>query len=190
MPTTLAIRRRRALAKKGIGMPGDNEVILGVARKLLSTVEAPVLGGIAVYLHGYQRATTDLDFYTPDRRVTDQQLRAGGAVWDAPHREHVLNHVRIHTVTPEDAGHVVEKMSIIDGVRVVSLKDLVAIKLRTGLNNFGRTKDIADVEALIGLIPLDKRFAGKLPPDLRADFKRLVDAVRAGERERRGKPRF
>ncbi|MGB7160967.1 MAG: hypothetical protein WBD40_23100 [Tepidisphaeraceae bacterium] len=131
-----------------------------------------------------------MDFYTPDRRVTDEQLRAGGAAWDAKRREHVLNDVRIHTVTPEDAGHVVEKTSIIDGVRVVSLKDLIAIKLRTGLNNFGRTKDIADVEALIGLIPLDKRFAGKLPADLRGDFKQLVDAVRAGERARAGKPRF
>jgi hypothetical protein len=190
MPTTLAIRRRRALAKKGIGLPGNNDVILGVARKLLKRVDAPVLGGIAVYLHGYHRATIDLDLYTPDRRVTDEQLRAGGAVWDTKNREHVLDDVRIHTVTPEDAGHVVAHTSIIDGVRVVSLKDLVAIKLRTGLNNYGRTKDIADVEALIGLIPLDKRFAGKLPRDLRADFKRIVDAVRAGERDRSDKPRF
>ncbi len=109
MPTTLAIRRRRALARKGIGIPGDNEVILGVARKLRVAVEAPVLGGIAVYLHGSQRATTDLDFYTLDRRATDEQLRAGGAVWDAKHREHILDDVRIHTVTPEDAGHVVAK---------------------------------------------------------------------------------
>ncbi len=190
MPTTLAIRRRRALAKKGIGMPGNNDVILGVARKLLATVDAPVLGGIAVYLHGYGRATNDLDFYTPDRRVTDEQLRAGGAVWDAAHREHVLDHVRIHTVTPEDAGHTVEKTSIIDGVRVVSLRDLIAIKLRCGLGNLNRSKDVGDVVELIRVIPLDKRFAGKLPSDLRADFKRIVDAVRAGERARRDKPRF
>lgn len=110
----------------------------------------------AVYLHGYQRATTDLDFYTPDRRVTDEQLRAGGAVWDAAHREHVLDAVRIHTVTPDDAGHVVEKTSIIDGVRVVSLKDLIAIKLRCGLGNINRSKDVGDVVELIRLIPLDK----------------------------------
>ncbi len=190
MPTTLAIRRRRRLWKKGIGLPGDNSKIINVARHLTASIEAPVLGGIAVILHGYLRTTTDLDFYTPDRRVTDEQLRAGGAVWDAKHREHVLDDVRIHTVTPQDAGHTVEKTSVIDGVRVVSLKDLIAIKLRTGLNNFGRMKDIADVEALIGLVPLDKRFAGKLPSDLRADFKRIVDAVRAGERARRDKPRF
>ena len=102
----------------------------------------------------------------------------------------MLDGVRIHTITPEDARHTVEKTSIIDGVRVVSLKDLIAIKLICGLNHTGRSKDIGDVEELIRAIPLDKRFAGKLPTSLRAPFKKLVDGVRANERSRRGKPRF
>jgi hypothetical protein len=190
MSTTLAIRRRRALAKRGIGMPGNNDVILAVARRLREPVAAPVLGGIAVYLHGYLRATTDLDLYTPDRSETDKQLRTAGARWDVGAREHVLDGVRIHTVTPGDAGHVVEKTSIIDGVRVVSLRDLIAIKLLCGLENVGRSKDIADVEELVRVVPLDKRFAGKLPPALRAPYKSIVDAVRANEKQRQGKPRF
>lgn len=169
-------------------MPGNNDVILDAARKLQAKVEAPVLGGIAVYLHGYPRATVDLDFYTPDRQVTDEQLRAAGARWDTEAREHLFGQVRIHTVTPEDAGHVVRTVSTIDGVRVVSLKDLIAIKLRTGLENAGRAKDIADVQELIRLVPLDKTFAAKLPKDLRQDYKRMVDAVRADER--RPGPRF
>jgi hypothetical protein len=185
MPTTAAIRRRRALQKRGIGMPGDNTRILDVARSLRDRVDAPVLGGIAVYLHGYLRTTVDLDLYTADRRQTSEELLTAGARWDAAKREHVLDGVRIHTVTPDDAGHTVERTSIIDGVRVVSLKDLIAIKLICGLNNPGRSKDIGDVEELIRAIPLDKRFAGKLPPTLRASFKKLIDAVRAGERGRR-----
>ena len=121
-----------------------------------------------MYVRGYQRAT----------------------VWDTAQREHVLDDVRIHTVTPDDAGHVVASTSIIDGVRVVSLKDLIAIKLRCGLGNLNRSKDVADVVELIRLIPLDERFADNLPVELRPEFKRFVDAVRAGERERRDKPRF
>src|SRR5688500_13348703 len=117
MPLTLARRRLDRLWKRGIGLPGDNSKILDVARHLTSTIEAPVLGGIAVILHGYPRTTTDLDLYTPDRRATDVQLRAAGARWDAGRREHLLNDVRIHTVTPDDAKHVVEKTSIIKGVR-------------------------------------------------------------------------
>jgi hypothetical protein len=167
-------------------MPGDNSRILEVARSIRDQVDAPVLGGIAVYLHGYPRSTVDLDLYTADRRVTAAQLLAAGAKWNAAPREHVLNDVRIHTVTPEDARHVVEKTSIIDGVRVVSLKDLIAIKLICGLNNTGRSKDIGDVEELIRAIPLDKRFAGKLPTALRAPFKTLVDGVRANTRSQKG----
>jgi hypothetical protein len=115
---------------------------------------------------------------------------AAGARWDAEAREHVLNGVRIRTVTPDDARHVVEKTSVIRGVRVVSLSDLIAIKLLCGLENAGRSKDIADVEELVRGIPPDKRFAGKLPPPLRVPFESIVDAVRTGEKQRQGKPRF
>jgi len=75
------------------------------------------------------------------------------------------------------------------GIRVVSLKDLVAIKLLCGLDHSDHAKDIGDVQELIRAVPLDKRFAGKLPTVLRALFKALVDAVRAGEKAR-GDRRF
>jgi len=171
-------------------MPGNNDKIIEVARKLRNFVDAPVLGGIAVFLHGYLRSTTDLDFYTSDREVTDVQLRAGGARWDTAHREHVLDDVRIHTVTPEDAGHVVARVSEIDGVRVVSLKDLIAIKLRCGLKNVDRGKDVGDVIELIRALSLDKSFVTKLPKDLRSEFKKFVDAVHAAAKAREGKPQF
>jgi hypothetical protein len=190
MPLTLGQRRLRRLWEKGIGLPGDNTKIFDVARRLSERIEAPVLGGVAVILHGYPRTTVDLGFYTPDQRLTDEQLRAAGARWDVAKREHVLDDVRIHTVTPDDAGHVVEKTSIIKGIHVISLKDLIAIKLRCGLGNLGRSKDLGDVEELIERIPLDKRFAGKLPSDLRADFKKFVDRVRARERANQAKRQF
>lgn len=189
MPVTLGIRNRRLLEKWGIGMPGDNRHILDIARRIQEHVDAPVLGGIAVFLHGVIRSTADLDLYTPDRTATAVQLEAAGAVWNKGRREHVLDGVRIHTVTPEDARVTVEQTSIIDGVRVIGLKDLVAIKLFCGLENPGRSKDIGDVEELIRSVPLDKRFAVKLPKEIRPEFKALVDAVRAGDRLR-GDRRF
>jgi hypothetical protein len=190
MPLTLAQRRLRRLWKKGIGLPDNNDKILAVARQISRQVDACVLGGIAVNLHGYHRTTIDLDLYTEDRKVTDVELRAAGARWDSKAREHVLDDVRIHTVTPEDARHRVQRVSEIDGIRVVSLKDLIAIKLLTGLNFPDRAKDIADVQELVRAIGLDKTFAPSLPKALRVDFKRIVDSVRAGEDMRRGGPRF
>jgi hypothetical protein len=183
-------KRDKLDALLAIDMLGDNPHILTVARKLATAVEAPVLGGIAVFLHGYRRTTRDLDLYTHDRKITDVQLRAAGAVWDIKHREHVLDSVRIHTVTPDDAKHVVQKTSMIDGVKVVSLRDLIAIKLICGTNNPGRAKDIGDVQELIRCVPLDKTFAPKLPKDLRPVFKELVDQVRSSEKPRGDAPRF
>jgi hypothetical protein len=182
MPATAAIKLHKARQKLGIGMPGDNSRILAVARSLRDRVDAPVPGGIAVYLYGVSRSTIDLDFYTLDRRLTADQLEAAGAKWDSAKREHLLDDIRIHTVTPDEAKHTVERTSVIDGVRVVSLKDLIAIKLISRFGNPGRAKDLGDVEELIRAIPLDKRFAGKLPRNLRAPFKGLVDGVRIGDR--------
>ena len=159
-------------------MPGNNDAILALARRLRTQVDAAVLGGIAVHLHGVSRATVDLDLYSTDRKRTAEQLESAGARWHKSAREHVLDGVPIHTITPEDAGVTVEKTSVIDGVRVVTLKDLVAIKLISGLKNPARSKDLGDVESLIREIPLDKRFAGKLPKNIRAEFKAMVDAVR------------
>src|SRR5207248_318270 len=167
MPTTLGIRRRRLREKVGIGMPGDNSHILDVARRLRDAVDAPVLGGIAVYLHGGGRSTVDLDLYTTDRHVTAAQLEAAGAHWDKAGREHVLDGVCIYTVTPQEAGVTIERTSIIDGIRVVTLKDLIAIKLICGMKNPGRSKDLGDIEELIRSVPLDKRFAAKLPRNIR-----------------------
>lgn len=163
-------------------MPGDNSHILDVAHRLRGVVDAPVIGGIAVYLHGGGRSTVDLDLYTADRQATAAQLEAAGATWDRVGREHVLDGVRIHTITPDDAGVTIERTSIIDGIRVATLKDLVAIKLLCGLKNPGRSKDIGDVEDLIRAVPLDKRFATKLPKNVRSEFKALVDAVRVRDR--------
>jgi hypothetical protein len=75
-------------------------------------------------------------------------------------------------------------------VRVVSLNDLIIIKLLYGLDNLGRSKHVADVVELIRRVPLDERFAARVPSELRATFEKLVDAVRADESGRASGPRF
>jgi hypothetical protein len=82
-------------------------------------------------------------------------------------------------------GVVVLMASVIEGVRVVTLKDLVAIKLISGLKNRGRSKDLGDVEELVRRVGLDKGFAGKLAVEMRVEFEKVVEGVRAGERGRR-----
>jgi hypothetical protein len=171
-------------------MPGDNRHILTVARRLRELVDAPVLGGIAVYLHGGGRSTVDLDLYAANPQITAAQLLSAGARWSKAGREHVLDGVSIHLITPQDAGVEIERTSTIDGIRVVTLKDLITIKLLCGLNKPARAKDLGDVEHLIRSVPLDKRFAAKLPKDLRSEFKAMVEAARAGDPSGQGEKRF
>lgn len=163
--------------EKGIGLPGDNMKILAVARHLCDRAGVTVLGGLAVILHGYPRTTTDLDLYTVDREETYERLHAAGARWRKAKREHVFNEVSIHTVTPDDARHRVQESVVVQGVRVVGLADLVAIKLICGLDDLGQLKHLGDVQELILRVPLDKRLANRLPNDVRAQFKAMVDAV-------------
>ena len=99
-----------------------------------------------------EASTVDLDLYAADRAVTRwRSWRRRGRAGIEANREHVLDSVRIHTVTAREAGVEIDGTSVIDGVRVVKLKDLVAIKLLSGLKNRGRNKDLGDVEDLIRL---------------------------------------
>lgn len=146
-----------------LGMLTPGSKLLDVARRISASGVGPVLGGVAVFLHGYHRTTEDVDVFAADTAAASEALIALGATWDADAREHVL-----------------------DGVHVVGLADLIRFKLRSGLRSAARAKDLADVVELIRRVPLDKAFAGKLPTELREDYKRLVDAVAEDETDSSG----
>lgn len=167
----------RNTSELALGLFEMNSKILEVARAVSHSGAGPVIGGLAVFLHGYERTTADVDVFSEDAAATAKALEALGAIWDAQRREHVLDGVAVHIVTIRATGDAPKHVSEIQGVRCVSLPDLVRYKLRAGLSEFGRTRDIADVEELIRRVPLGKAFAGNLPTDLWADFKRLVDRV-------------
>lgn len=164
-------------ADLALGLLDVSSKLLDVARVVSQSPAGPVLGGVAVFLHGYERTTADVDVFSDDSQRSAKALEDLGATWDAERREHVLDGVPIHIVTIRATGDGPKQVSEIRGVRCVSLADLIRFKLRAGLAEFGRAKDLADVEELIRRVPLDKSFAVKLPTELRADFKRLVDRV-------------
>jgi predicted nucleotidyltransferase component of viral defense system len=87
--------------------------------------------------------------------------------------------VAIQLVTDRETGGPPEATETRQGVLVVSLADLVRTKLRSGLDNLNRARDLADVVELIRHVPLDKRFAARLPREQRPAFEKLVEAVRA-----------
>lgn len=151
-----------------------------------------VIGGLAVFLHGHRRMTTDVDLVVSsvDRATVKDALQAFGLMlrkgeFIGP------EDVRVHLAFDDmpagadwaksirfpDPRLAVER-SRIKGFATVRLARLIEIKLACGLTNPRRPQDIADVLRLIDVNRLDKRFAGKLHPLLRKEYKRLIDITR------------
>jgi hypothetical protein len=156
--------------------PGIEEM-LELARRVTEISGCPVVGGIAVALHGWPRFTGDIDIYSTDFWETHQRLEAAGIMWNSQQREHLIDGIAVHLIAEDSLGGPPKRVSTIKGVKVIGLADLVRGKLTIGLQKTRRAKDVADVIELIRVIPLKKDFAAKLPTKLRAPFKRLVDEV-------------
>lgn len=159
----------------------DSSRLLAAAERLTAAGLGPVVGGIAVFLHGYRRTTEDVDLYCDDTVAATQALETLGARWDAERREHILDGVPVHLVTKAQTGSAPRESVDIKGVRVISLPDLIAFKLRAGLSSVARAKDLADVVELIRAALLETTFAARLPKELRHEFRKLVDAVQADQ---------
>jgi hypothetical protein len=160
-------------------VPGMEEM-LDRARRVTKAAKAPVVGGIAVVLHGWGRFTRDL--YSDDFKATHELLERAGIRWNASRREHLIDGVPVHLVGPDSLGGPPRRISTIRGVKVISLADLIRGKLTVGLESITRARDIADVIELIRVIPLKRDFAPRLPRELRRPFKELVEQVHGRRR--------
>ncbi len=151
--------------------------MLLLAKRVTDACGAPVVGGIAVALHGWGRYTRDIDIYSNNFRETHERLELAGIKWNAGRREHLIDGVPIHMVADDSLGGPPKRISTIKGIKVIGLADLIRGKLTVGLESIRRGKDVVDVVELIRCVPLRKDFAAKLPKHLRATFKQLVDQV-------------
>lgn len=112
---------------------------------VLTQLEIPhaLAGGLAVGLHGYPRATEDVDFLVGEEAFASTTPLL-------MFREELANVVRVGVIDliaalPEDpllANEVVRGAG--DFVPVVGIEVLMLMKLRAG-----RTQDLADIEALV-----------------------------------------
>ncbi|HVS16610.1 MAG TPA: hypothetical protein VMV46_22070 [Thermoanaerobaculia bacterium] len=168
------------LDRWALSLLSSEPVLLDLARRVALATGAPVLGGLAVFLHGYRRTTEDIDLQASDPEALAKALRALGAEWDGPARQFVLEGVPIHLVTEAQTGGPAREIVEIRGIPTVSLPDLVRFKLHSGLDRPQRAQDLADVVELIRRVPLGRSFAARLPREQRAPFRELVDAVRDG----------
>jgi hypothetical protein len=176
--TAVQLRDQALLMLEGKG------AILDVARNVSRVLEqsnnpGAIIGGVAVVLHGHVRTTVDVDVYIPDKAEEfASRLRAAGFDFDSAQREFRYAGVPVHLVTRKQAPIAPSRFEQIEDVRVVSLADLLNLKLHSGTRSIARAQDLADVIGLIRCRGLTGEFARHIQKPLRNEFRKLVRAVK------------
>lgn len=153
-----------------------------------------VAGGMALYYHGYQRFTDDLDLLVTRESLDEIHRRFEGLGYVVPfagskNLRDAETGVRVEfliaggypgvgkpqPIAFPDPSHVVVEL---DGVKVLRLETLVELKLASGTSP-GRRKDLADVQELIRMLGLPAEFADKLDASVRATFLELKSELAA-----------
>lgn len=158
----------------------------------LDELEIPyaVVGGMALFAHGYERFTSDVDLLVSPESLTKIHERLDGLGYVPPfagskHLRDATNKVKIEFLTtggfpgdgkpkpvsfPDPRGNSVE----IDGVHYLSLPQLINLKLASGMSSAHRLKDLADVQELAKVLKLTPDFSARLNPYVRDKFVELV----------------
>ncbi len=166
-----------------------------VARRLDDLgIPYAVVGGMAMFLHGYRRFTEDVDILVTKDSLAVVHARLEGLGYLPPFQgsknlRDTESGVRIEflvaggfpgdgqpkSVSFPDPATVA---TVIDGVRVVELKTLVQLKLASGTAAH-RLKDLGDVQELIRVLHLPVEMADELDESVRPRYRELWAAVRS-----------
>jgi hypothetical protein len=166
-----------------------------IAQKLEELkVPYAVVGGMAMFFHGYRRFTEDVDILVSRdslKAIHDSLAGRGYAPLFAGSKNlrDADTGVRIKFLVagefpgdgkpkpvafPRPGSDEIE----IDGIRFLAIAKLVELKLASGMTNAGRLKDLADVEELIVALDLMHELADQLNPFVRDKYVELWNAVR------------
>lgn len=173
----------RSLRDEGLLILEHRGAILDIARHATDVVvgagvDGAVIGGVAVVLHGYIRTTLDVDLFVarPDPDLKRILTRSGFS-FHRHRREFSRDKVPLHIVTLENTRLAPTEFMDLEGIRTVSLPDLINLKLTSGLRDPLRAIDIADVIGLIRCRRLTPAFSTRLVKTVRPEFRRLARAV-------------
>ena len=177
------------------GKSGVFQTLLTLARRLEEEgISYAIIGGMALGRHGLARMTEDVDVLMTAEGLTAFRAQCVGKgyvpAFTGAHKtfRDTSTQVRIEIITtgeypgdgepkpvafPDPSEASVE----VEGVRVVTLKKLIELKLASGMSAPHRLRDLADVQDLIGVLGLPAEFADELDESVRGEYKRLCQAV-------------
>lgn len=162
----------------------DDSPILRIAREVTSLagehqLEAAVIGGVGVFLHGYPRTTKDVDVWCHDREALVALLKDHGYRWHGEARELVKDDIPVHLLAETDTGYRPQFFEERAGVRVVSLAEMITLKLKTGVHRIERAQDLADVVELIRGRGITESYSSRIAEDVRPEFRRILRELHA-----------
>jgi hypothetical protein len=167
-------------------------------RRLTSTLEADgipyaIAGAMAMNAHGYRRVTTDVDVLLTREGLAAFKAKHLGLGWverfpgSKGMRDAELG-VKIDVLLTGDYPGDGKPKPVVfpdpsvavqgEGFRVLSIKDLIELKLASGLTNPDRLKDLADVQELIRHASVPAELAAELDPMVREKFVEIFQATR------------
>jgi hypothetical protein len=184
---------RWAMEEGGLYFEAKSEVFKTL-RKITGRLDAlgipyAVVGGMALFHHGFRRFTEDVDILVTksDLQTIHERLDELGFLPPFARSKQLRdtdNGVRIEFLTTGDFPGDGKPKPVafpdpsavsmaIDGVRYVKLSTLVELKLASGMSSLHRLKDLADVMELIKTLRLPLEFSDELDPYVRPRFLEL-----------------
>ena len=174
----LDANRTWALREGGMFFQNESEVqkslrrITGRLHDL--SIDYAVVGGMALFLHGYRRFTEGVDLLvTPDGLAkAHAALEGSGYRSPFPNSKNLRdteNGVRICLHLAESKHETVE----CEGVTILSLLGVIDWKLAFGMSATDRLKDLGDVQEMIKVLRLPSEYQEQLTPSVRAKYLEL-----------------
>ena len=163
------------------GGGGVHETVARISRRLEDLgIPFVVVGGVAMFHHGFRRFTEDVDLLVTQKDLETIHERLDGLGYVRPfatskNLRDATNGVKIEfLITGEYPGdgkpkpvafpHPSDVVEIRDGIKVLQLPRLIELKLASYMTGKARSKDLGDVEELIRNLKLPKDFATQLNP--------------------------
>jgi hypothetical protein len=153
-----------------------------------------VAGAMAMFFHGYERFTTDVDILVTSAGLKEVHQRLEGLRYHplfegSKHLRDTDSGVRIEFLTTGDYTGAGKPKPVafpdpkdasveIEGMHFLKLPTLIELKLASGMTNPGRLKDLGDVQEMIRVLNLPEEMSDQLHPFVRDKFKDLWTAVR------------